>query len=183
MKRVIVICLIVICLLYRATPAHVISKDIASQEETNTCPTAAAVTTMHVSADRSRLESLLDGILLLQPCSAGNSLRVAALGGELYHWYAENPQAGEAAKQAALAWGSNRRPDERQQAAVYVRMLGKAAERMREEEIRALLWDAGIEMSEETPDKEGFIQFTEAVSRVLLAEIFKEQAEIMNITR
>ncbi len=183
MRRVIVICLIVFCLFYRVRPASNVSERMSSPQETDDCPAAAAIKSAHTAADRERLESLLDGILLLQPCSAGNTFRVAALGGGFYHWYMETPRASEAAKQAALAWGSKRTREERQQAAVNVKMLGKAAERMREEDIRALLCDAGIELPEEMPDREGFVLFTEAVSRVLLAGIFKERGEIMNISR
>ena len=115
MRRVIVICLIVFCLFYRVRPASNVSERMSSPQETDDCPAAAAIKSAHTAADRERLESLLDGILLLQPCSAGNTFRVAALGGGFYHWYMETPRASEAAKQAALAWGSKRTREERQQ--------------------------------------------------------------------
>ena len=183
MKRVVVICLIAICSLCHVRTAPVISMNKISQEETEESVTAAEMKTMHAAADAERLESLLDGLLLFQPYSAGNSLRMAALGGELYKWYIENPQPSEAAKRAALTWGRKKRGEERRQAAVNVRLLGKAAEKMREEELCALLYDAGIALHGDAWDKEGFVCLTEAISKALWPEIFKKHAEKMNNSR
>ena len=183
MKRIVLIFFIVVFSLCHVRAAPHVSMNKISQQESEVCVTAAEMKTTRAAADVESLESLLDGLLLFQPCSAGNSLRMAALGGELYKWYIENPQAGEAAKQAALAWGSKRCPEERHQAAVNVRMLGKAAERMREVELSALLYDAGITLPGDSRDKEGFVYLTEAISKVLWPEIFKKHAEIMNNSR
>lgn len=183
MKRIVVVCLIAICSLCHVRPAPGLSMNMISPQEAEVSVTAVETKTMHASADVERLESLLDDMLHFQPCSAGNSLRMAARGGELYKWYAENPQSSEEAKRVALTWGSKKRREERRQAAVNVRLLGKAAERMREEELCALLYDAGITLQGDMRDKEGFVYLTEAISKVLWPEIFKKQAEIMNISR
>ena len=130
-----------------------------------------------------RLKLLLSETLELQPYSAGSSLRLAALGGSFYRWYAENPAQTEKAKQTALLWGGKRSGEERRQAAEMIRMLGMVSEQLQEEELHTLLCDAGIALPEGIPDKEGFVCFMEALSRVLLLEIFKNQREILNISR
>ncbi len=183
MKQVVVILFIAICTLCHVRPAPVMAMNKISQMEAEESVTAAKAKTTRAAADVERLESLLDGLLLFQPCSAGNSLRMALLGGGLYKWYIENPQSSEAAKQAALIWGSRRRGEERRQAALNLKLLGKAAERMGEEELCALLYDAGVTLQGDAGDKEGFVCLTEAISKVMWPEIFKKHAEIMNISR
>lgn len=134
-------------------------------------------------ADQEGLRQLLDGTLRLQPCSAGNSLRSAALLGGFYKWYAENGMHIEEAKRTALVWAGMRSPEQRRQAAASVRMLGKTAERMRAGDLDALLCDAGIALPEGLSDREGFVCLTEDLSKLLMPEIFKNSKPIMNISR
>lgn len=136
-----------------------------------------------LSPDKVGLKQLLDDTLQLQPCTAGCSLRLAVLGGSFYRWYIDNAGQSEAAKQAALAWRAERCVEERRQAAAVILSLRKAAEHVREEELLALLDDAGIVIPEGEGYKEGFLYLTDAVSRVLLTEIFKNHSEIMNNSR
>ncbi len=182
MKRLSIVFLIAICLLFRMKTASDPCEDRQTHPETEVRTTEAASETRDGAADLEELAGLLDAALQLQPCTAGNSLRMAALGGGIYKWYAENPDSFGSAKKAALVWGSKKREEERRQAASAVRLLGQAAERMGDAELRMLLEDAGVEWTEPAGDMQGFLRLTEAVARSLTPEIFKGRAEIMNIS-
>ena len=131
--------------------------------------------------DMEGLMELLDRAGELQPCSAGSSLRAAALAGGLLEWLGAGPVPEELARRAALRWAAGKSPSERLEAGRALRLLGDAARRMGEEELRALLEDAGCPLPEESPEKDEYLRLTEALSLALTGEIFKNNGENMNI--
>ena len=132
--------------------------------------------------DAEGLRELLDRAAEGQPCTAGSSLRLSALAGELLYWLSENPGGTEAAREIALSWAARRTEAQGRRAAGTMSLLNEAAARMGEEELEGLLEDAGFPLPEPCPEKEAFLALTEELSRSLLPGIFKNPGEIMNIS-
>ena len=133
-------------------------------------------------ANAEELMLLLDRAVEDRSCTAGSSLRVAALAGGLLHWLSETEAGPEEARRIALAWAEKRGGTERHRAGRTMHLLREAAERMEERELEALLLDAGFDLPVQGPERERFLALTEELGRTLAPEIFKNPGEIMNIS-
>ena len=109
-------------------------------------PEPSAAAALSVSAERpATAEADLEGLLRIldtageqQPCTAGSSLRTAALAGETLRWLSENPVPPGTAGRAALRWGADKSVSERQRVGRTFHLLSEAAGRMEYEKAAAL---------------------------------------------
>ena len=137
--------------------------------------TGATAATANTNSEE--ITEILEYTLHMQPCSAGDSLRLAALAGKLLCWQAAHPGGSGEARRAALAWAGKHSASERSKAAGVLRLLHSAAQRMNSRELLSL------ELRLEESDRDGFMRLAESLSRALEGEIFKKSTEIMNISR
>ncbi len=131
--------------------------------------------------DAEGLKLLLAGLAKTQPCTAGNSLRLAAMGSGLLQWLAENPGWEKAVQPAVQALKQETGLGEQRKIERTLRLFRDAAERMEEEDLQAILADAGAELTGETPSKREFLSFAEAVSSAMMPEIFINCGKKVNI--
>ncbi len=118
-------------------------------------------------ADGETLSLILDKASKPQPCTAGSCLRMAALAGELLNWLEMNSGAVSDARLIALAWAEKQQAGTRECAGRTVCLLREAAICMKAEEIRALLSDAGFEISASGPTLDEFLSLAECLSEAL----------------
>ena len=142
-----------------------------------------SVTAATANTNSEAITEILEYTLHMQPCSAGDSLRLAALAGKLLCWQTAHPGGSGEARRSALAWAGKHSASERSKAAGVLRLLHSAAQRMDSRELLSLLLDAGVELRLEESDRDGFMRLAESLSRALEGEIFKKSTEIMNISR
>ncbi len=183
MKKKAIFCLL-LPLLLAGCESH--SPAVARTEilpEAGAAAAEAKVTAATANTNSEEIAEILEYTLHMQPCSAGDSLRLAALAGKLLCWQAAHPGGSGEARRAALAWAGQHSALERSKAAGVLRLLHSAAQRMDSRELLFLLLDAGVELRLEESDRDGFMRLAESLSRALEGEIFKKSTEIMNISR
>ena len=185
MKRNVYICLCLLAALLQPGCARAPAAERAepaAAAEAQGAPASPAGTPRALSdGDLEGLMELLDRAGDMQPCTAGSSLRAAALAGGLLEWLGADPVPVDWARKAALRWAADKSPSERLRAGRTLRLLNDAAARMGEEELGSLLEDAGCPLPEACPEKDEYLRLTEALFLALTGEIFKNNGENMNI--
>ncbi len=134
-------------------------------------------------ADTEILLTLLDGAAELQPCTAGSSLRLAALAGSLLRWQAENPGITSDIYRSIRVWAVGKEVRELRKIAVNLCRLRSSVRTLTAEELRSLLWDAGFSMPHESPSRNDLCSFLTRLLRMMPPRLFSLSTEKMNIFR
>ena len=131
-------------------------------------------------ADTERLVRILEGAEEMQPGSAGSSLRLGALAGELLRWLEDHPDGAEAAGERFRNWAAQQDGRKLSRIRKTLRLLKACAQRMHADQLRALLEDAGFSLSETGPSREEFLELLERLTEAIRPKIFRNTREIMN---
>ena len=184
MKKKALLCLLLPLLLAGCeshSPAVLARAEILPEAGAAAAETSVTAATANTNSEE--IAEILEYTLHMQPCSAGDSLRLAALAGKLLCWQTAHPGGSGEARRSALAWAGKHSASERSKAAGVLRLLHDAAQRMDSRELLSLLLDAGVELRLEESDRDGFVRLAESLSRALEGKICKKSTEIMNISR
>ena len=124
--------------------------------------TAAAV----ASDGADEFLMIMDAAAKQQPCTAGSSLRLAALGSGLLGWLADHPGQQAEALRLAADWAVHQDREMLRQAARTFRLLGDCALHMGEEELHSLLYDAGCSLTDPGLSRRELFSLIEELTRV-----------------
>ena len=185
MKRAFCICLSICTLLLCVACSRAVTlcadPPIPDQPETKACA-AAATRTVEAPLDTNGLAALLRTAAEPRACSAGSSLRMAALAGGLLCWAQQNPASKSEEELSAAIRRAELSDDELHRCFASLRLLEDAALRMEEEQLQALLRDAGCEAEPAVPDRDELCAFLDSLMACMTQEIFKNSGNRVNIS-
>ena len=170
MKRIIILCIAFVLALSgcgRAPAAEIPKPETALPHPTGISALRKEKPAALSAEGKERFLHLLDSASRQQQCTAGSSLRLAALGGELLRWLTNHPGQQQEALRVAGEWAGRQNGDAARQAARSFRWLSECSLRMEEEDLRLLLYDAGCSLPDQGPSREEFSDFTESLVLVL----------------
>ena len=144
MKKKAIFCLLLPLLLAGCEkPSFTVLARTEMLPEAGAAAAETRVTAATANTNSEEIAEILEYTLHMQPCSAGDSLRLAALAGKLLCWQAAHPGGSGEARRAALAWAGKHSASERSKAAGVLRLLHSSPQRMDSREMLSLLLDAG----------------------------------------
>lgn len=123
-------------------------------------------TTAAASDGADELLAIMDAAAKQQPCTAGSSLRLAALGGGLLDWLADHPGQQAQALRLAADWAVHQDREMLRQAARTFRLMGECALHLGEEELRSLLYDAGCSLTDPGLSRGELFSLIDGLTRV-----------------